>query len=286
MRCLNVCFALLLMLAVPVKAEERADDVLSTNTHTPTIRIIENKNEELADELEEVNEEEVEVESLTSLSTAAEIPSVDVEVGTDFDLSNYVEIETEALDASLLCYGTYDVSQSGTYKVKLVVLDSDGHTASQDLIINVVDKEEEEAVIVTREVNTLVTDYVAEAQANTSENVYEALANNGTVVGGDAYSIAQSLLGRGGWCTDIANAFLAAFYGDGSNCFNVYAVSASEAQPGDVVYYSNGGLGVQHYAIYLGGDTALHGNWLGTTVIRSVYINNASSPQFYRPAGH
>ena len=62
-------------------------------------------------------------------------------------------------------------------------------------------------------------------------------------------------------------------------------VSYADAQPGDVVFYSDGGTGYQHYAIYLGGEMSLQGNWLGTTVIRSVYING-SAPQFRRCSGH
>ena len=107
--------------------------------------------------------------------------------------------------------------------------------------------------------------------------------------GRDWYFYLAASVGRygymGGYCTDVANTFLALYFGDGSNCFDTYDIDPANAQPGDVVFYSDGGTGYQHYAIYLGGEMSLQGNWLGTTVIRSVYING-SAPQFRRCSGH
>ena len=40
-------------------------------------------------------------------------------------------------------------------------------------------------------------------------------------------------------------------------------VSLSEAQPGDILIYQDGGLGVGHIAIYAGNGKAIHGGWLG-----------------------
>ena len=58
-------------------------------------------------------------------------------------------------------------------------------------------------------------------------------------------------------------------------------VPASQAQPGDLVYYANGGLGFAHIAVYAGNGQAIHGGWNGNqTVVNSV--NVGSGPVFIR----
>ncbi|MBU0278990.1 MULTISPECIES: LysM peptidoglycan-binding domain-containing protein [unclassified Gemella] len=49
-------------------------------------------------------------------------------------------------------------------------------------------------------------------------------------------------------------------------------VSAEEAQPGDLIYYADGGYGVPHIAVYAGNGRAIHGgyNW-NQTVESSAY---------------
>jgi cell wall-associated NlpC family hydrolase len=60
-------------------------------------------------------------------------------------------------------------------------------------------------------------------------------------------------------------------------------VSAAQAQPGDIVYYANGGSGFAHIAIYIGGGKAVHGGWNGNqTTIASV--NVGSGPVYVRVA--
>lgn len=50
-------------------------------------------------------------------------------------------------------------------------------------------------------------------------------------------------------------------------------INHKAAQPGDLIYYNNAGAGVPHIAIYIGGNQAIHGGWMGgNTVINSVYI--------------
>lgn len=58
-------------------------------------------------------------------------------------------------------------------------------------------------------------------------------------------------------------------------------VSASEAQAGDILYYADGGAGLAHVAVYLGGGQAVHGGWSGNqTVVFSAYVG--SGPVFIR----
>jgi cell wall-associated NlpC family hydrolase len=61
-------------------------------------------------------------------------------------------------------------------------------------------------------------------------------------------------------------------------------VSAAEAQPGDLAYYQNGGMGMAHIAVYVGNGQAVHGGWNGgTTALYSV--NVGSGPVFIRVGG-
>ena len=66
--------------------------------------------------------------------------------------------------------------------------------------------------------------------------------------------------------------------------FFAYGTQVSTPQPGDIIYYANGGAGVAHVAIYVGNGQAVHGGWAGySTVLGSAYIG--SGPVFIRPAG-
>ncbi|GAB5077868.1 NlpC/P60 family protein [Arthrobacter sp. AD-310] len=58
-------------------------------------------------------------------------------------------------------------------------------------------------------------------------------------------------------------------------------VSAAEAQPGDLIYYADGGAGVAHIAVYAGNGQAVHGGYNGNqTVVFSA--NVGSGPVFIR----
>ena len=54
-------------------------------------------------------------------------------------------------------------------------------------------------------------------------------------------------------------------------------VLASEAQPGDLIYYADGGTGVAHIAVYAGNGQAVHGGWLGNqTVVNSADVGSGA----------
>jgi cell wall-associated NlpC family hydrolase len=58
-------------------------------------------------------------------------------------------------------------------------------------------------------------------------------------------------------------------------------VSAAEAQPGDLIYYADGGAGMAHVAVYAGNGKAVHGGYNGNqTVVFSA--NVGSGPVFIR----
>lgn len=58
-------------------------------------------------------------------------------------------------------------------------------------------------------------------------------------------------------------------------------IPQSQASPGDIIYYADGGVGIAHIAIYIGGGRAVHGGWSGyNTVVAGVNIGG-SAPVFY-----
>ena len=60
-----------------------------------------------------------------------------------------------------------------------------------------------------------------------------------------------------------------------------HTVSAAEAQPGDLIYYADGGSGMAHIAVYAGNGQAVHGGYNGNqTVVFSA--NVGSGPVFIR----
>lgn len=60
-----------------------------------------------------------------------------------------------------------------------------------------------------------------------------------------------------------------------------YATPVSNPQPGDFIYYADGGMGFSHNAVYIGNGQAIHSGWNGNqTVIESVDVG--SGPVYYR----
>lgn len=60
-----------------------------------------------------------------------------------------------------------------------------------------------------------------------------------------------------------------------------YATPVSNPQPGDFIYYADGGMGFSHNAVYIGNGEAIHSGWNGNqTVIESVDVG--SGPVYYR----
>lgn len=60
-----------------------------------------------------------------------------------------------------------------------------------------------------------------------------------------------------------------------------YATPVSNPQPGDFIYYADGGMGFSHNAVYIGNGEAIHSGWNGNqTVIDSVDVG--SGPVYYR----
>jgi cell wall-associated NlpC family hydrolase len=58
-------------------------------------------------------------------------------------------------------------------------------------------------------------------------------------------------------------------------------VPAGQEQPGDLIYYVNGGMGVAHVAVYVGNGLAVHGGWEGFKTV-TFKANVGSGPVFIR----
>lgn len=58
-------------------------------------------------------------------------------------------------------------------------------------------------------------------------------------------------------------------------------IPASQAQPGDLVYYANGGMGAAHIGVYAGNGQAIHGGWNGNQTVLNT-ANLGSGPVYIR----
>ena len=86
--------------------------------------------------------------------------------------------------------------------------------------------------------------------------------------------LAQSYIGRGGACNEIANAFIYDLYGvrvhTGYSRENTYEVDSPE--PGDLIYYYDNNGNYSHVATYIGNGLVLNGNYGdGRAHITSMY---------------
>ena len=111
-----------------------------------------------------------------------------------------------------------------------------------------------------------------------------------TTLGQKISQAAQQLVGvtDGLWCTQVvqqalANAGVSDAYqlwpDQYAGQYGYYTDSPAE---GDLIYYNNGGRGVDHIAIYIGNGQAVHGNYNGKTVIAGAYVDGAGTPQYIR----
>ncbi|QCB98703.1 hypothetical protein E5206_18790 [Arthrobacter sp. PAMC25564] len=111
----------------------------------------------------------------------------------------------------------------------------------------------------------------------------------GSGAGATIAAAAYAQLGVSQDCTALATNALAAagihYHGWPAGYLSLgRTVSAAEAQPGDLAYYQNGGVGMAHIAVYVGNGMAVHGGWNGgTTALYSVNIG--SGPVFIRVGG-
>jgi peptidoglycan DL-endopeptidase CwlO len=138
---------------------------------------------------------------------------------------------------------------------------------------------------VSNEISPTTGNDAASDKGQSTKKAGEAAASGAA---GAIVAAAYGQIGVGQDCTALVeNALRAAGYSVGDLApaqFFAYGTQVSTPQPGDIIYYANGGAGVAHVAIYVGNGQAVHGGWAGySTVLGSAYIG--SGPVFIRPAG-
>ncbi|WP_026551692.1 NlpC/P60 family protein [Arthrobacter sp. H20] len=150
---------------------------------------------------------------------------------------------------------------------------------------------------VTEEVTVapaVVAEQVVDVQAVTAAPAAEApVAQEAPEVSsGVAATIAAAAQGQLGVtqdCTRLVSNSLAAaginFHGWPAGYLSLgRTVGAGEAIPGDLIYYADGGAGVAHIAVYIGGGKAVHGGFNGNqTVVAPADLG--SGPVFIRVGG-
>jgi len=123
----------------------------------------------------------------------------------------------------------------------------------------------EEKVVATPAVATAAPTVTAKTQAPAAAATTQVASSN---KGAAIYQAALAQLGKFQDCTMLVTNALKAV---GINFHDWPAgymslgtvVPASQAQPGDLIYYANGGTGLAHIAVYAGNGQAVHGGWLG-----------------------
>lgn len=108
-------------------------------------------------------------------------------------------------------------------------------------------------------------------------------------IGATIASAALAQLGVAQDCTALASNALAAaginYHGWPAGYLSLgRTVSAAEAQPGDLIYYADGGAGPAHIAVYIGNGQAVHGGWNGFTT--AVFSANVGSGPVFIAMGH
>lgn len=203
-----------------------------------------------------------------------------LKVGSKLDLNEYIEVTDEGGVKAVTSFGKFNPEQAGTYNLSVVAIDNAQNVASCELVVKVITEEEFEILEAAKikELHELERKQRAEAR----EKIRTLLESNYGEGSSDISLLAESYLGMGGSCNEVAQAFLSDYLGYGVNIFNSYSISYEDARPGDLVEYRDGGKGNWHVAVYLGNGMALHGNWNGTTVISSIWVNGASDPYFQR----
>lgn len=192
---------------------------------------------------------------------------IELELDAEFNPSDYVSACYDLVDGTLPyeINTNVDTSVAGDYSSTYTAVDKNGNATEVTMFVTVKEEEKEE-VKETR-------------SASSSSN-----NQNFGVATGSISAAALSQVGQNQDCTALVSRSLAAvginYRGAPAGYMSLGPiVSASQAKPGDVIYYANGGTGFAHVAIYIGNGQAVHGGWHGNqTVVASAYVG--SGPVF------
>lgn len=141
----------------------------------------------------------------------------------------------------------------------------------------------EEKAVVTPVVATAAPTVTAKTQAPAAVATTQVASSN---KGAAIYQAALAQLGTFQDCTMLVTNALKAV---GINFHDWPAgymslgtvVPASQAQPGDLVYYADGGMGAAHIGVYAGNGQAIHGGWNGNQTVLNT-ANLGSGPVYIR----
>lgn len=128
---------------------------------------------------------------------------------------------------------------------------------------------------------------VAETPASTTKVSTQSTSGQSSSAKGKAIlGAAQDQIGVNQDCTALVSNSLKAvginFHGWPAEYKSLgTAVSADQAQAGDIAYYADGGAGVAHVAIYAGNGQAVHGGWNGNQTVQTT-ANVGSGPEYIR----
>ena len=128
---------------------------------------------------------------------------------------------------------------------------------------------------------------VAETPASTTKVSTQSTSGQSSSAKGKAIlSAAQDQIGVNQDCTALVSNSLKAvginFHGWPADYKSLgTAVSADQAQAGDIAYYADGGASVAHVAIYAGNGQAVHGGWNGNQTVQTT-ANVGSGPEYIR----
>lgn len=192
----------------------------------------------------------------------------------EINFLDYVEVSDNSNKYEVFIIDEDKALLPGEKQVQVEAIDSNGNIA--DAYLNV-------TIVSSKEWNEYVSSKTRNYATRKKENErFEKIKGD---VDYDAFHLAEKFVGMPGSCNEIAQTFIKFYFGEGYNIYDTYSVSKEEAKPGDIIFYENGGIGYIHYAVYLGGSSALQGNVYGKTVLGSVYMNLGSEPHFYRLNG-
>ncbi len=210
-----------------------------------------------------------------------------------------------------------DTETVGAYQVEVAACDRNGNISRKTFQVEVVDEketikdeetaigsskrpkgEEEKAETTPKKEETSQSQKQEEsAQKNPSQGSQSSSSKPSADSAAPAISdpVAKAALARVGQqlsCDDLVSYALmdAGRISGGDNWMGTVGVyyfptlctqiPASQARQGDLVYYSDGGAGSPHIAVYLGGGEAVHGGYNGLNVVRTT-VNLGGGPTYY-----
>ncbi|NBK97817.1 MAG: hypothetical protein EOM50_07325 [Erysipelotrichia bacterium] len=196
----------------------------------------------------------------------------------NFDLNYFLSV-TDNVDGVVSDYSVEGMPakdgekwESGKHVITVRAKDSSGNESAAEMIVRIYETEEAPVATANRSSNT-----------NSSSQAYGSAGSYSGA--GSVASAALAQLGVVQDCTALVTKSLAAvgiyYHGWPAGYLSLgTVVPASQAQAGDIIYYADGGVGLAHVAVYIGGGQAVHGGYLGSTRIASAYMG--SGPVFIR----